>query len=260
MKRRDAVRSLIAVVGAIVLCALVGTQIVEAQRWGRPTAPRAGACFYRDANFQGDYFCSGAGQDVIQVPDDMNDRISSIRTFGNTEVTIFQDSRFRGRSESFGGNIRNLRDEGWNDRLSSIRIRSGYEGPRDRFQSRGNDPRGRGVTADPDRIVRRAYQDILDREPDTAGLRLYRSRIIDDDWTEEQVREALRRSPEYRERNTMTRARAEEIVRRAYLSVLGREPDAGSRGYVESVLRDKWTEQDVVRELRRSEEFRNRNR
>ena len=203
---------------------------------------------------------SGAEQDVTQVPDGMNDRISSIRTFGSTEVTIFQDSRFRGRSESFGGQIRNLRDEGWNDRLSSIRIRSGYEGPRDRFQSRGNGPGGRGVTADPDRIVRRAYQDILGREPDTAGLRLYRSRIIDDDWTEDQVREALRRSPEYRELNTMTRAKAEEIVRRAYLSVLGREPDAGSSGWVDRVLRDKWTEQDVVRELRRSDEYRNRNR
>jgi len=58
----------------------------------------------------------------------------------------------------------------------------------------------------------------------------------------------------------MTRAKAEEIVRRAYLSVLGREPDAGSSGWVDRVLRDKWTEQDVVRELRRSDEYRNRNR
>jgi len=260
LKHRDAIRSRTAVAGAIVLCAFVGTQVVEAQRWGRPTAPRAGACFYQDANFQGDYFCAGADEDVTQVPDGMNDRISSIRTFGSTEVTIFQDSRFRGRSESFGGQIRNLRDEGWNDRLSSIRIRSGYSGPRDRFQSSGNGSGGRGFTADPDRIVRRAYQDILGREPDTAGLRLYRSRIIDDDWTEDQVREALRRSPEYRERNTMTRAKAEEIVRRAYLSVLGREPDAGSSGWVDRVFRDKWTEQDVVRELRRSDEYRNRNR
>jgi hypothetical protein len=260
MRHRDAIKRRTAVAGAVTLFAVFGSQVVEAQRWGRPTAPRAGACFYRDANFQGDYFCAGAGQDVIQVPVDMNDQISSIRTFGNTEVTIFQDSRFRGRSESFGGNIRYLRDEGWNDRLSSIRITSGFSGTRDRFQNRGNGPGGRGFAADPDRIVRRAYQDILGREPDTAGLRLYRSRIIDDDWTEDRVREALRRSPEYRDRNTMTRARAEEIVRRAYLSVLGREPDAGSRGYVESVLRGKLTEQDVVRELRQSDEFRNRNR
>jgi len=165
MRRRDATGCRIAIAGGIALCALVGAQVVEAQRWGRPTTPRTGACFYQDSNFQGDYFCVGAEQDVTQVPDGMNDRISSIRTFGSTEVTIFQDSRFRGRSESFGGQIRNLRDEGWNDRLSSIRIRSGYEGPRDRFQSRGSGTGGRGFTADPDRIVRRAYQDILGREP-----------------------------------------------------------------------------------------------
>ena len=55
---------------------------------------------------------------------------------------------------------------------------------------------GAGNNASPERIVRRAYQDILEREPDAAGMRTYRSRIIDDDWTEEQVREALRRSPE----------------------------------------------------------------
>jgi hypothetical protein len=58
----------------------------------------------------------------------------------------------------------------------------------------------------------------------------------------------------------MTRAKAEEIVREAYRSVLGREPDAGSRGYVDRVLRDKWTRQDVERELRKSPEYRNRQR
>ena len=109
---------------------------------------------------------------------------------------------------------------------------------------------------DADRIVRRAYQDILDREPDEAGLRQYRSRIIDDGWSEAQVRDALRKSPEYRQKSTMTRQKAQEIVRRAYLSVLKREPDAGSRGYVDRVLRDKWTQSDVERELRKSPEYR----
>jgi hypothetical protein len=104
-------------------------------------------------------------------------------------------------------------------------------------------------------MVRRAYQDILERDPDRGGLRTYRSRIIDDGWTEQQVREALRNSPEYRD---LTRKKAEEIVRRAYLSVLKREPDEGSVGYVNRVLRDDWTQADVERELRRSPEFRNR--
>jgi TorA maturation chaperone TorD len=142
---------------------------------------------------------------------------------------------------------------------------------------------------DPDGIVRRAYQDILHREPDTQGLRQYRSRLIDDNWTEYQVREALRKSPEhaersaesadkivrrayqdvrealrkspeYRQKNAMTREQAEQIVRRAYLSVLGREPDPASRGFVDRVLRDHWDEGDVARELRNSDEYRNRRR
>ena len=255
--------------GMVGLVAALAATTVEAQRWGRPTAPRSGACFYRDANFQGDYFCVNAGDAIDALPGSMNDEISSIRTFGgDVEVTVFQSRRFDGRSERFDGNVRNLKDEGWNDRLSSLQVRSTERGGNGRGNGRA---RGRGPgfgngggfgnqNDNPDRIVRRAYQDILDREPDTAGLRLYRSRIIDDNWSEEQVRDALRRSPEYRDRTTMTRARAEEIVRRAYLSVLNREPDPAGRGYVDRVLRDNWTEEDVARELRRSPEFRNRGR
>jgi hypothetical protein len=70
----------------------------------------------------------------------------------------------------------------------------------------------------------------------------------------------VRESNEYREKNTMTREKAEDIVRRAYLSVLNREPDAASQSYVNQVLRNKWTQQDVERELRESPEYRNRNR
>jgi hypothetical protein len=193
----------------------------------------------------------------------MNDQISSIRTFGRgIEVTVFQDGRFNGRAGRFD-DVRNLRREGWNDRISSIRVDSpgGFFGrrddrDRDQDRDRGRD-RDRGDVGirggQADRIVRRAYQDILNREPDEAGLRLYRSRIIDDGWTEQQVREALRTSPESR---VVTRERATDIVRRAYLSVLNREPDAGAQGYINRVMRDGWTEEDVARELRRSPEYR----
>jgi hypothetical protein len=112
--------------------------------------------------------------------------------------------------------------------------------------------------------VRRAYRDILDRQPDAEGLRHYRSRVIDDGWTEAQVRQDLRNSPEYRDETTangqlvMTRASAENVVRRAYRAVLNREPDPASQGYVEHVLRDGWTQRDVEQDLRRSAEYRNR--
>jgi hypothetical protein len=261
--------TLIAALG--LLCLLVAARAGAQPRWGRPTTPRAGACFYRDADFEGDYFCAGAGEDIPDLPRGMNDAISSIRMFGDVEVRIFEDGRFEGRSERFDRNIRNLGREGWNDRLSSLRIRGvrdGFERGNDdrrpddrRPDDRRPDDRGNGAPAprvDPDVIVRRAYQDLLNREPDAAGLRIYRSHIIDDRWGEAQVRDAVRNSPEFRELNTMTRAKAEAIVARAYRSVLNRDPDPASAAFVDKVLRDKWTEQNVADELRKSPEYRNK--
>jgi hypothetical protein len=109
-----------------------------------------------------------------------------------------------------------------------------------------------------DRIVKRAYQDILGRDPDYNGLVQYRKRIVNDGWDEHDVREALRNSPEYRQKNAMTREKAQQVVARAYRSVLGREPDPGAEGYIQKVLRDHWTEADVARELRNSDEYRNK--
>jgi len=224
---------------------------------GYEREPRDGACFYEDSDFRGDRFCVHAGDDVEVLPPGWNDRISSIRIFGRADVTLYRDGGFEGSRTRFENDVRNLRNEGWNDKVSSLRVRSTSHGSYDHHDGHhSSEYRGE----DPDRIVRRAYEDILDREPDPNGLRVYRSHIIDDGWDERQVRDALRSSPEYRERNTMTRQKAEEIVRQAYRSVLNREPDAGSRSYVDKVLRDKWTQRDVERELRNSSEYRNRHR
>jgi TorA maturation chaperone TorD len=111
-----------------------------------------------------------------------------------------------------------------------------------------------------EKIVRRAYEDVLGREPDANGLASYRTKVLDQGWEEHDVREALKKSPEYRQKGQITRQEAEEIVRRAYLDTLEREPDAASGGYVDRVLRDHWTEQDVARELRNSDEYRNKHR
>jgi len=222
-----------------------------AQSWGHGVIPRDGVCFYKDPNFRGDYFCVASNENLSTVGNDMNDEISSLRIFGNAEVTVFKDVRFDGRSSRFDHDIVNLKDVGWDDMISSIRVR---------FRSGFGGRPGGGPAGDPDRIVRRAYQDILEREPDATGMRIYRSHILDDGWTEAQVREALRNSPEYREKNAMTPAKAQEVVRRAYLAVLKREPDPASRPYVDKVLRDHWTQQDVERELRKSPEYRQKDR
>lgn len=232
---------------------LASGSVASAQREPGDTLPRQGACFYEHANYRGQYFCAQVGDDISRLPSGANDRVSSIRILGGAEVTIFNNARFRGGSLRIDSDVRSLADAGFNDQVSSILIEKRYSHNGDW----GNRPSYGSQNVD--RVIRRAYQDILQREPDTAGLRAYRSRMIDEGWSEQQVREALRTSPENRQRRVMDRqATAEEMVRRAYLSVLNREPDARSRGYVDRVLRDNWTQQDLERELRKSPEYRGR--
>ena len=83
-------------------------------RFGRPQVPRDGACFYRDQNYGGEYFCTDAGRDIPSMPRGLNDEITLIRTFGNVQVTLYRDARFKGRSTSFRGDVRNVGDS-WND-------------------------------------------------------------------------------------------------------------------------------------------------
>ena len=229
---------------------LAASSVVTAQGGG--PLPRDGACFYEDTNYRGQYFCVRAGDDVDTMPSGANDRVSSIRVLGRADVSVYRDSRFRGESLQLNSSVRDLDDEDFDDAISSVRV----EGRSSGGGSRG----GRSGSQNPELIVRRAYQDILERDPDPTGMRIYRIHIIDDGWTEQEVREDLRRSPEYRERNTMTRAKAEEIVRQAYITVLNREPDPGSRGFVDAIYRKKMTRDELERELRNSPEYRNRNR
>jgi hypothetical protein len=227
--------------------------IASAQwKWGREERPEAGVCFYKDPDFEGDYFCARPGESESSMPSHMNDKISSIRIFGNISVQVFQDSKFEGRSTRFDFDVPNLKHEGWDDLISSFRVSEGYGHS---HMSWGH--QNTGFHEDPDVIVKRAYEDVLGREPDPQGLHVYRSHIIDDGWTEQQVRETLRRSDEYRQLNTMTLGTAQQVVRQAYLNVLRREPDAqGSRGYVNAVLAKRMTQSDVERELRKSDEYR----
>jgi TorA maturation chaperone TorD len=143
--------------------------------------------------------------------------------------------------------LRELLDNGWTEQDLRKAVREGPEYTAMREKAA-------------DAAVRRLYKEVLGREPDNHGLVLYRNHMLDDDWTERAVREALMKSPEYVEKNRMTREKALEIVNRAYRSVLGRDADAGAEGYVQKVLRDKWTEADVARELRKSEEYKNKRR
>jgi hypothetical protein len=196
---------------AVLSAGLAGR--AEAQRFGRGPTPGSGACFYENPDFQGDYFCVRAGEAVESMPRGMNDKISSIRTFGRAEVRVFQDSRFEGRSGRFD-DVRDLRRQGWNDRISSIRV-EGFGGGRDRDRDRF-DNRDRDRDRDRDRY-----------DNDNRG-----------------------------NNRNISRERASDIVRRAYQSVLHRDPDPAAQGYVDRVMRDGWSQADVERELRKSPEAR----
>ena len=135
-------------------------------------------------------------------------------------------------------------------------------------------------TASADGIIRRAYRDVLHREPDQSGLDSYRRAILENGWDEQDVRRALRHSDErrasrggeagargqdYGARGGEPGARgqdyATQVVRNAYLAVLHREPDAtGLRDYGARVARDNWSQAEVEKALRDSPEYRNRNR
>lgn len=232
MSRRS--RILLAACGV----ALAASPTLSAQRWGHERFPTDGVCFFENSDFKGDYFCVAGGGEVAAMTEDTNDKISSIRVFGGAEVTVFSDVRFAGASSRFAGDVRNLKDQGWDDRISSVRVR----------------PTAGNGGADVDRMITRAYQEILNRDPDPQGMTLYRNRMLREGWSDDRVRDALKGSPEYRAKGPMTIDKARDIVRRAYLAVLKREPDAGSEPFVNKVLQG-WSQTDVERELRNSDEY-----
>lgn len=126
-----------------------------------------------------------------------------------------------------------------------------------------------------EKAIRRAYADILNRAADPAGLATYRVKMLSDGWDEQDVRSALKKSRENRDKGSgrnnspgagpgddrkggVTKDQAQQMVRRAYREILGRDPDAGSAVYVDKVLRNHWSEGDVARELRKSPEYQKR--
>lgn len=139
----------------------------------------------------------------------------------------------------------NVIDRNWSEKQVRDALRSSSEKKAD-------------DSAAADRIVKRAYNAVLGRDPDPAGLYQYRNQVQRHGWDQHDVEDALRNSPEFRAKSAISEQEARAIVRRAYQSVLGREPDSAATGYVQRVMRDHWTERDVARELYNSPEYRNK--
>ena len=215
---------------------LAGGADLTAQRWGRPPVPSRGACFYEDINFGGQYFCYPAGADIGVVPTGTNDEISSLRIFGHVEVTVFKDGNFRGSSRRFTANMSNLGTAGWNDRISSFRV--------DERSSQGNWGGG-GAYGGGNWGGGYANGQGGGNGGGWGGAYGGGSH---GGWgnTEGGSR--------------WTYQQAEQIVRRAYRSTLGRDPDPAARSWVNAVMKNNWSQGQLEAELRKSDEYRNRQR
>jgi hypothetical protein len=125
-------------------CLFIAESASAQPRWGRERVPTQGACFYQDANFRGNYFCVRQGDRLASLPSGMSDKISSVRVFGSSEVTVFRDANMRGRSARFISEVQNLKGEGWNDQISSLEVASGRDYSAYGGGNSGNRGRARG--------------------------------------------------------------------------------------------------------------------
>lgn len=97
--------------------------------WNGGRWDRGGACFYKDYNFGGDYFCMRRG-DSRDSLGDYGGKISSIRVFGGARVIVFNDRNFSGGQDATGRDVPDLRQwkmsskypHTWNNRISSLQV------------------------------------------------------------------------------------------------------------------------------------------
>ena len=129
----------------LLLLLLVSLPASAQWRWGRPTPPRVGACFYREPGFRGPYFCLSVHDRWPSLPPGFNDRISSIRVFRGARLRLFNSESYSGISILIDNDVWDLRQlrfpddprRSWNDRISAIAVfreRDEWEhGHRDRW-------------------------------------------------------------------------------------------------------------------------------
>ncbi len=95
---------------------------------GSGSEPRQGACFYKDANYRGENFCVSGNESMQSVGDRYNDTISSVRIFGRSEVTVYENSNFNGSRQTISQDVPSLGN--WSDRITSFQVTGGrqYQG------------------------------------------------------------------------------------------------------------------------------------
>jgi hypothetical protein len=236
------------------LCFIAGL-IALAPVSAQPPPSPGRAIFYTEPGYRGESLVveAGAVAENLEFIRDrrgrpLNDRISSVRFEGPVRAALFEHSQFRGAFTWISRDIPDLSahslgdqrsGETWNENVSSIQVQAVEPGPRDFIQWERRDA---------ERAVRATYRDYLGRDPDAQGLRFYTGRLMDAGWSEEQLRDAFRRSDEFRNRDV------DAIIRKTYREVLGRDPDPSGLASYRRGLGRGMTEPQMRAELARSRE------
>jgi hypothetical protein len=244
---------ILALIGALSLLASAGADHRDDRRGGR-------VILFQHADYSGGALVLYPGDSLDNFSGrtfdngtKLNDGVSSIRIEGNLELFVYENAAFRGEALRLKESVRDLTGRfvkggvgvTWNDRISSAKA-DGQRG------GSGHTPKPR-PSSDPDKAIKTAFQDLLGREPSASELREFRGRFIDSGWDERLVRDYLRTDEAYRSDV------ANHIIRRAFLDLFGREPDMKAlNSYREKLLKRNWTESDVRDDLRKSPEYKNR--
>lgn len=276
-------RLLLLALGLVLLVPLRADGNFGQDRDGRPRPGAARVILYSGENFDGVYVELLPGAAVANLNDlcfsdgrKVNDRISSVRVIGGLKVSLYEHPEFSGASLELDDNVARLsrvpkRSGGhWDNCLTSVRVSGGRperDGDGRRGDRDGEEWRGRGrdrerdrphgdrdpSVADVERMVTRAYRELLDRAPNAAELRHYREAVFIEGWDRDALHDDLRASREYRTKE------AGRIVERVYRDLLGREPDPSGRAHWGRKIVDQgWTEGRLRDEIRKSDEYRNR--
>ena len=234
--------------GAALFASLA--QSVQAQ----PGPPLRGrVLLFPEANYRGDPLVveTGAAIENLEYVRNggrrWNDRISSVRIEGPVLLLMYENAGFRGAQATLTRDAADLgalslgdhRGTSWDKRISSLRV-DALRPAAPVFI--------RWDRRDAERAVRSAYRDILGREPDDRGLREYRERLMERGWTEDQLRDNFRQSPEFRSRDLNA------IIRKGYRDVLNRDPDPSGFATYTRALQGGMSEAEFRADLRRSGE------
>ncbi|CAA0081186.1 Uncharacterised protein [BD1-7 clade bacterium] len=95
-------------IGSLLLAATAGQTLAEANK----------VCFYEHYDYQGAEWCYSS--DSGWIGSDRNDRISSIKLYGDAKVTIYQHGNYGGAKTTVMANTYKMDD--LNDNISSFRI------------------------------------------------------------------------------------------------------------------------------------------